>query len=101
MPQPISNHGREGARTAELSIACTLEAREGAARLIRWKTLLERSSLKINRESGQIVSAIYGLGRVAWPGRRSGFSGPRSGSARLCERGRVRERRQRRVAVCF
>ena len=58
MAQLIGGRGDGDASAAELPIACTLEAREGAERLVRWKALLERSVLELRREPDQIVVCV-------------------------------------------
>jgi hypothetical protein len=64
MAQPTIDHGGD-AKPVELPIACTLEANEGAERLIRWKALLERSLPKVMREPDQIVVRLAGAPSVA------------------------------------
>ena len=54
MAQLTGGPGDGNASAAELPIACTLEAREGAERLVRWRALLESSLLELKREPDQI-----------------------------------------------
>ena len=58
MVQLSGDRGDGSANAAELPIACTLEAREGAERLVRWKALLDRSVLELKREPDQIVMRV-------------------------------------------
>ncbi|MGH2909698.1 MAG: hypothetical protein ACRDK8_10420 [Solirubrobacteraceae bacterium] len=58
MAQPTSDDRGQDVSTAELPIACTLEATEGAERLSRWTALFERFAPEITREPGQIVARM-------------------------------------------
>lgn len=54
MAQQFSDRDRAADRV-ELPLACSLEASDGAERLVRWRTLFEMSPPKITREPEQIV----------------------------------------------
>jgi hypothetical protein len=56
--QLIGDRGDGDLSAAELPIACTLEAREGAERLIRWRALLESSVLELKRKPDVIVVCV-------------------------------------------
>lgn len=43
---------------AELPVACSLSASDGAKRLMRWRTLFEMSSPTLRRDPDQIVVAM-------------------------------------------
>jgi hypothetical protein len=61
----IDDRGDRDLNAAELPIACTLEAREGAERLIRWKALVESSVLELKREPDVIVVCVAKAAGIA------------------------------------
>jgi hypothetical protein len=58
MAQLTDGRGDGESDAAALPIRCTLAAREGAGRVVRWKTLLQSSVLELKREPNRIVICV-------------------------------------------